>query len=147
MLNQNKQVVDIEKYLHNICVYVNSEKKNIENEIRRFWTLNELFVDQKIIKKKKREKSHFLSFDFLSFFFFDFKKWEKIFFICFFNSNCFTLVSYWNFPSWQVLLSEFLQPFEFGKRLKVFHLFSRRFEQLQKFPAPGEIQKKKKTKN
>lgn len=23
VLNQNKQVVDIEKYLHNICVYVN----------------------------------------------------------------------------------------------------------------------------
>lgn len=34
MLNQNKQVVDIEKYLHNIRVYVNSE--NIENEVRRF---------------------------------------------------------------------------------------------------------------
>lgn len=33
VLNQNKQVVDIEKYLHNICVYVNiwEEKKNIKS--------------------------------------------------------------------------------------------------------------------
>lgn len=39
VLNQNKQVVDIEKYLHNICVCTSTvvkKEKHFENEVRRF---------------------------------------------------------------------------------------------------------------
>lgn len=68
MLNQNKQVVDIEKYLHNICVCTSTVKnetlkmKSVGLNIKRAFT-----VDQKQFLRQNSWKT-FLSFDSFKFY-------------------------------------------------------------------------------
>lgn len=88
MLNQNKQVVDIEKYLHNICVCTSTVKnetlkmKSVGLNIKRAFT-----VDQKQFLRQNSWIFFFYHLTLLSFIW----KCENSKTICSFKFNCFTI--------------------------------------------------------